>query len=246
MRNRRGGSGSVVNILLVEDEAKIRNVLTAYLRKEGWNVDCTADGCEAVRLYDYVKHDLVVLDLMIEGMSGEDVCRKLRERSSVPIVMLTSKDRENDKIEGLRLGADDYITKPFSAKEVVARVHALLRRAYVFDKAQSAGTPWSFDNGRIVIRPEYGTVAVNGKPVALTSTEFKLLAVLAGSPGMLFSRSDLTYQVLGHRFHGDSRAIDMHVKNVRKKVEPNSKAPVYIVTVVGGGYRFAPVADRPL
>lgn len=237
-----------MRILLVEDEPKIREVLTAYLKNEGWEVESTSDGGDALRRFRDHPHDLVLLDLMIEGMSGEDVCKEIRASSVVPIIMITSKSREADTIEGLMLGADDYIVKPFRVKEVIARIHAILRRVgqHAHDKdkpAESDGTV-TFDKGSLVVNLEAGTVLVRGVAVSLTSTELKLLSVLIARPGKLLSRSDLTYQVLGYRFQGDSRSIDTHLKNLRKKIELDTKEPRYILTLVGAGYKFAAEPDR--
>ncbi|WP_248926830.1 response regulator transcription factor [Paenibacillus hamazuiensis] len=233
-----------MRILLVEDEPKIREVIIAYLKNEGWDVDYTSDGHEALRLFQERPHDLVLLDLMIEGLPGEEVCREIRRHSVVPIIMITSKSRESDTIAGLGLGADDYIVKPFRVKEVVARIHALLRRVshYKPDKAESSVL--TFDRGRLVVNLEAGSALVDGRNANLTTTEFKLLSVLAQKPGKLFSRSDLTYQVLGYRFQGDSRSIDTHLKNLRKKIESDPREPRYILTMVGSGYKFAAEPER--
>lgn len=228
-----------MHILIVEDEPKIRNVLKAYLEMEGWEVDYTSDGHEAVQKFDRLQHDLILLDLKIMGLSGEEVCVKIREKSNVPIIMVTSKDRENDTIRGLNLGADDYIVKPFRVKEVVARIKAVLRR--LAPTGRDARNPvMIFDKGRLVVDTENRRVTLNGKPVNLTATEFKLLAVLSENPQKVFSRGELSYIVQGFRFNGDSRTIDAHVKNLRRKIEENSQHPRYIVTRIGSGYQFEP------
>ncbi|WP_010271539.1 response regulator transcription factor [Paenibacillus senegalensis] len=166
-----------MHIFIVEDEPKIRDVLKAYLEKEGWQVDFTADGHEAVRWFDQEQHDLILLDLKLAGLSGEEVCCKIREKSNVPIIMITSKNRENDTIRGLNLGADDYIAKPFRVKEVVARVKALQRRlmAAAPDDVRHI---YSYDHGRLIINTLAHSVQVEGKLVSLTATEYKLLSVL--------------------------------------------------------------------
>lgn len=235
-----------MHILVVEDEPKIRDVLVAYLQKEGWNVDFTSNGDEAVAKFDYHQHDLIILDLMIEGMSGEEVTRLIREKSNVPIIMVTSKARESDTINGLNLGADDYIVKPFSAKEVIARIYAVLRRTAPAKLEQDEPKVIVFHKGNLVVDLESREVIAGGKPVNLTATEFKLLAVFVGHPGKVFSRNELSYKVQGYRFHGDGRAIDAHIKNLRKKIEPDPSNPTYIVTAVGLGYKFAMLPDDEL
>lgn len=232
-----------MRILLVEDEPKIREVLIAYLKNEGWEADYTSDGHEALRLFAANEYQVVLLDLMIEGLPGEEVCREIRKQSVVPIIMITSKSREADTIQGLQLGADDYIMKPFRVKEVIARIHALLRRINRYTPETSNPGVLTFDRGQLVVNLEAGTAVVRGTSVNLTTTEFKLLTVLASKPGKLFSRSELTHQVLGYRFQGDSRSIDTHVKNLRKKIEEDPGEPKYIVTLVGAGYRFSAMPD---
>lgn len=233
-----------MHILIVEDEPKIRDVLIAYFEKEGWKVDYTSNGNEAVQKFDYYQHDLIILDLMIEGIPGEDVCRLIREKSAVPIIMLTSKSREADTINGLNLGADDYITKPFGAKEVIARIYALFRRIAPIKRDEVASSELFFNGGRLKIDLEKQDTVAGGVPVNLTATEFKLLSVLARKPGKVYSRSDLSYLVQGYRYQVDGRAIDAHVKNLRKKIEPDPANPTYVVTVVGSGYKFALQTDE--
>lgn len=231
-----------MHILIVEDEPKIRDVLIAYFEKEGWKTDYTSNGIEAVQKFDYHQHDLIILDLMLEGLPGEEVCKKIREKSNVPIIMVTSKSREIDTINGLNLGADDYIVKPFRAKEVIARIYALFRRIAPV-RRENEDKLVSFGGGKLVIDMETREVLTSGKPASLTATEFKLLSVLIRKPGKVFSRADLSYTVQGYRFQGDGRAIDAHVKNLRKKIEPDPSAPLYIVTVVGTGYKFSMQPD---
>ncbi|MDF2724433.1 MAG: two-component system response regulator [Paenibacillus sp.] len=233
-----------MHILIVEDEPKIRDVLVAYFEKEGWKTDYTSNGNEAVQKFDHVQHDLIILDLMIEGMSGEQVCSRIREKSTVPIIMLTSKSRETDTINGLNLGADDYIVKPFRAKELIARIYALFRRIAPVKQESDEQNIVSFMHGKLVIDMENREVTSDGRIVPLTSTEFKLLSVLLRKPGKVFSRSDLSYTVQGYRFQGDGRAIDAHVKNLRKKIEPDPSSPIFIITVVGTGYKFSMQPDE--
>ncbi|MFK7695632.1 response regulator [Paenibacillus sp. HJGM_3] len=232
-----------MRILIVEDEPKIREVLIAYFAKEGWETDFTPNGHEAVSKFDYSQHDLIILDLMLEGLPGEDVCRLIREKSSVPIIMLTSRARESDTIRGLNLGADDYIVKPFRAKELVARIYALMRRVGPDKSGGSDSGVLPYNRGQLIIKPEEKDATVQGHRAGLTATEYKLLSVLSAEPNKVFSRSDLSYKVQGYRYQGDGRAIDAHVKNLRKKIEPDPNSPVYIVTVVGLGYKFAFAPD---
>ncbi|MCC2684697.1 MAG: winged helix family two component transcriptional regulator [Paenibacillaceae bacterium] len=233
-----------MHILVVEDEPKIRDVLIAYFQKEGWEVDYTSDGHEAIRKFDYHQHDIIILDLMIEGMSGEDVCRLIREKSNVPIIMLTSKSREIDTINGLNLGADDYIVKPFRAKEVIARIQAVYRRAGTAKPGVEEEHVISFNKGHFIVDMEAREVLVDGHYVSLTATEFKLLSVLISRPGKVFTRNDLSYKVQGYRFQGDGRTIDTHIKNLRKKIEPDHSSPTYVLTAVGTGYKFSFLPDE--
>ncbi|MFC5532048.1 response regulator transcription factor [Cohnella yongneupensis] len=225
-----------MHILIVEDEVKIREVLVAYFENEGWKVDFTEDGHEAVRKFDYEQHDLVILDLMINGLPGEEVCRKVREKSKVPIIMLTSKSKENDVMTGFHLGADDYVVKPFRVKELVARIHALFRRVHT---EPEQATLVSYDKGKLVVNFDTKEAYLNSAPVNLTSTEFKLLSVLCSKPGKVHHRNELYYHVQGYRYKTDGRTIDTHIKNLRRKIEEDSKEPKYILTMVGSGYKFA-------
>ncbi|TNJ65669.1 response regulator transcription factor [Paenibacillus hemerocallicola] len=234
-----------MHILIVEDEPKIRDVLIAYFEKEGWKTDYTSNGMEAVQKFDFHQHDLIILDLMLEGLPGEEVCKRIREKSNVPIIMVTSKSREIDTINGLNLGADDYIVKPFRAKELIARIYALFRRIAPVKRENDDEKVIRFFGGKLVINMETREVLADGRPAPLTATEFKLLSVLIRKPGKVYSRADLSYTVQGYRFQGDGRAIDAHVKNLRKKIEPDPGAPLYIVTVVGTGYKFSMQPDEP-
>jgi len=233
-----------MHVLIVEDELSIRDVLSAYLLKEGWTVDTTSDGQDAVNRFDQLKHDMILLDLMIEGMPGEEVCRKIREKSNVPIVVITSKSRESDAVNCFELGADDYIIKPFRVKEVIARIQSIMRRVHVHDRTNQLRDFYSFDRGKLLVWPDKHEVVVNGATVNLTTTELKLLTVLITNPGKIYDRSDLAYKVQGYRFIGDGRSIDTHIKNLRKKLEEDSREPQYIVTVVGSGYKFTKHPDE--
>ncbi|WP_409345549.1 response regulator transcription factor [Paenibacillus sp. MBLB4367] len=233
-----------MNILIIEDEESIRDVLKSYLLNEGWNVYTSSDGKEALQKVQTIKMDLIILDLMIPGMPGEEVCRCIRQMSNVPIIMITSKAMESDTINGLNLGADDYITKPFRMKEVIARIYALQRRMNML--SGTIRTLMSFNRRRFVINFETKEVFVNGQSANLTITEFKILEILVKKPGKLYSRHDLSYEVQGYRFIGDGRATDAHIKNIRRKIEADPKTPEYIVTKVGAGYKFNFVPDDDL
>jgi len=228
-----------VNILIVEDEVKIRDVLKAYFDKEGWMVSMTGDGYEALNKFKQFKFDLVILDRMIHGMPGEEVCKKIRNSSNVPIIMITSKSLESDTIEGLNLGADDYITKPFRVKEVVARIHALQRRINDHLAKPDKAKVFHFNKKRLVINFAAKEVYVEGELVNLTTTEMNVLKVMVDNPNRIFSRNELSYEVQGYRHLGDGRSIDAHIKNIRKKIEEDPKNPVYIVTKIGSGYKFS-------
>ncbi|MFD0682057.1 MULTISPECIES: response regulator transcription factor [unclassified Paenibacillus] len=222
-------------ILVVDDEAKIRDVLVSYLEKEGFHLLEAETGQEAIHRVQNQSIDLVILDLMLPDMQGELVCQKIRQINSVPILMLTAKVSENNRIQGLSIGADDYLTKPFDPREVVARVRAILRRT---DDNHLLADCLSFNNGQLLIDSLKHSVSCNGEAVYLTPNEYKLLLSLAKYPQRHFTREELVEKVLGFEFEGDIRAIDQHVKNIRHKIEPDPRKPRYIVTVYGYGYRF--------
>jgi two-component system response regulator RegX3 len=202
-------AAEVRRILLVEDEKTIRDAVAAYLEREGYWVTPAEDGQVAIDAFTKHRFDLIVLDLMLPKVSGEEVCRQVRNASDVPIIMLTAKGEEEDRIAGLELGADDYLVKPFSPRELVARVRALLRRAHV-----------------------------DSEQLELTASEFKLLTTLSRYPGRVYSRMELVEKVLGYDFEGYERTIDSHVKNLRAKLGDDPKEPTFIYTVHGVGYRF--------
>lgn len=225
------------SILVVEDEAKIAEIVKAYLEKEGYSVRLAQSGSEALKLLKG-SFDLVVLDLMLPDISGEDIAASIREHSDLPIIMLTAKSAEEDRIKGLGIGADDYVVKPFSPRELVARVAALLRRT----KRHSARM--SFNNGALVLEPETHEVKKHGLPVVLTPTEYRLLQALAEKPGTVLSRESLIALTSGYDFEGYDRTIDAHIKNLRQKIEDNPKEPVFIRTVYGLGYKFTGLKDE--
>ncbi|MFQ6057639.1 MAG: response regulator [Anaerolineae bacterium] len=221
-------------ILVVDDEPKIVKVVKAYLEQAGFRVLTAGDGQMALTVFRHEKPDLVVLDLMLPGMDGLDVCRILRKESDVPVIMLTARAEEADKLIGLELGADDYVVKPFSPREVVARVRAVLRRAQ-----GEVSPPEVIRVGDLAIDLDRHVAEIQGRAVDLTPTEFDLLAVLARYPGRTFTRLQLLDQVQGDAYEGYERTIDAHVKNLRAKIEPDPKNPRYILTVYGVGYKLS-------
>ena len=225
-------------ILVVDDEPAIVQLARDYLEHAGYTVLTAADGTAALATYRRHAPDLIVLDLGLPGTDGLDVTREIRRDGSTPIVMLTARDDELDKLLGLELGADDYVTKPFSPRELVARVRAVLRRAE--PRAEATDTIRAADLTLDVPRMR---VEVAGRPLDLTPTEFKLLATLAARPGRIFTRSQLLDALRGIAFESYERAIDTHVKNLRRKLEPDPRQPRYVLTVYGVGYRFADDRD---
>lgn len=227
-------------ILLVEDEKAIREAVSAYLEREGYWVTLAEDGQVALDQLAKHKFDLVVLDLMLPKVSGEQVCQVIRNSSDVPIIMLTAKGEVEDRIVGLELGADDYLVKPFSPRELVARVRALMRRARVETEPQRD----RLDFGTLQIDVSAHKAFLDEKEIDLTASEFKLLTTLARYPGRVYSRMELVEKVLGYDFEGYERTIDSHVKNLRAKLDDDPRDPTFIFTVHGVGYRFeAPKSD---
>ena len=224
-------------IVVVDDEPSVQEVVRGYLERDGYLVYVAGSGAEGLALAERMKPGLIVLDLMLPDISGEEICREVRSRSDVPILMLTAKSAEEEKLGGLALGADDYLTKPFSPRELVARVRAILRRS------SGAETPlverMSFDEGRLAIDTVEHEVLIDGVPVDLTPNEYKLLVTLARYPGRVYSRFELINHVQGYDFEGYERTIDVHVKNLRRKIEPDPRRPRYVETVFGAGYRLA-------
>jgi DNA-binding response OmpR family regulator len=222
-------------ILVVDDEPKIAQLARDYLEHAGFNVLIAADGPAALAAVRQRHPDLMVLDLGLPGLDGLDVTRELRRDSTIPIVMLTARDDELDKLLGLDLGADDYLTKPFSPRELVARVRAVLRRT-----ERTAAVPSDLIRaGDVALDVPRMRAEVAGRTVELTATEFRLLKTLAASPGRIFTRSQLLDEIRGVAFESYERAIDSHIKNLRRKLEPDPREPRYVLTVYGVGYRFA-------
>lgn len=224
-------------VVVIDDEISVQEVVRGYLEKDGYLVYVAGNGKDGLAIAERTKPGLVVLDLMLPDIAGEEICREIRSRSDVPILMLTAKASENERIDGLGLGADDYLTKPFSPRELVARVRAILRRS------QGAETPLvetlSFDGGGLEIDTVQHDVRREGETVDLTPNEYKLLVTLARYPGRVYSRFELINHVQGYEFEGYERTIDAHVKNLRKKIEADPKHPRYVETVFGAGYRLA-------
>jgi DNA-binding response OmpR family regulator len=229
-------SATAPRILLVDDELSVQKLLTYPLRKEGYDVIPALDGREALDRLREDNFDLVVLDVMLPRMDGFDVCRAIRSRSTVPIIMLTAKTEEGDKVQGLELGADDYITKPFSIREFSSRVKAVLRRASFAEVEEQFEEP--IDTGDLQIDFEKRSVVVRGEQAQLTYVEFEILAALARAPGRVFSRTMLLERVWGDAAYRDPRTIDVHIRHLREKLEAEPKTPELILTVRGVGYRF--------
>ena len=225
------------SILVVEDEANIAKVLTMYLEKDGYRVTVARDGQQGLERFERDRPDLVILDLLLPKMDGLEVCRRIRRQSFVPLLMLTAKRDETDKIVGLELGADDYMTKPFSPREMVTRVRAILRRAKQ-SPVTTSGMDGTMEFAELLIDVPRHEVRVGGRVVALTAKEFDLLRTLAGNPGKVFSRDALLNQVWGYDYYGDARTVDVHVGTLRKKVEMQPSVPRWIKTVWGIGYKF--------
>lgn len=220
------------NILVVDDDTKTVELVKLYLTRDGYGVLTAYDGIEALRLAREGHPDLIVLDLMLPDMDGLEICRVIRQESNTPIIMLTAKSTDQDKLTGLGLGADDYVTKPFSPKELAARVQAVLRRI-----PREHG-PEEINSGELYMNFTNHEVRLAGKLLDLTSVEFKLLGVLAKEPGRVFSRTDLIEEALGYDFEGFDRTIDVHILNLRRKLERDPSHPKYIKTIYGVGYKF--------
>jgi two-component system, OmpR family, response regulator len=229
-------SATAPRILLVDDELSVQKLLAYPLRKEGYDVIPALDGREALERLRDDNFDLVVLDVMLPRMDGFDVCRAIRSRSTVPIIMLTAKTEETDKVLGLELGADDYITKPFSVREFRSRVKAVLRRAALAQPEAQFEEP--IDAGDLQIDFEKRSVVARGESVRLTYVEFEILAALARAPGRVFSRATLLERVWGDASYRDPRTIDVHIRHLREKLEVEARTPELILTVRGVGYRF--------
>ncbi len=222
-----------IKILVVEDDERIRTAVRLALEKEGWEVFEAASGEEALEIFKNQICDIVLIDIMLPGIDGFEVCRALRRISDLPIVMVTARDDTHDVVAGLEAGADDYLTKPFAPKELSARIRALLRRVRVPTPHLS-----TLEFGDLKILPDQGQIIVNDKTIHLTRTEFQLLVELASVPGRVFSREELLERVWGKDYFGDGRLVDVHVRRLRKKIEPEDAKPRYVITVRGFGYKL--------
>lgn len=229
-------------ILVVDDEQNILDVVKAYLEKENFEVISAMDGKTAIDIFNRGNIDLIILDLMLPELTGEEVCRRIRTSSSVPIIMLTAKAEEDEKIEGISIGADDYLTKPFSVRELVVRVRALLRRTYK-DFAPMADI-LTFNNKDLEVDIKKMLVKKQGKLASLTTNEFKILTIFIMNPEKVFSREELVEKAFGGEYEGFDRTVDTYIKNIRQKIESNPKEPGYIVTLYGIGYKFKPNAEE--
>jgi len=224
----------MTRILVVEDEVSYSDPLSYLLKKEGYEVAVSETGPEALEEFDRAGADLVLLDLMLPGLSGTDVCRALRQRSSVPVIMLTAKDSEIDKVVGLEIGADDYVTKPYSSRELLARIKAVLRRRAEPEDLM----PSTLEAGPVRMDVERHVVTVNGEQASMPLKEFELLEMLLRNTGRVLTRMQLIDRVWGSDYVGDTKTLDVHVKRLRAKIEPDPGNPQHIVTVRGLGYKF--------
>lgn len=222
-------------VLVVDDDVKTVELVKLYLNRDGYKVLVAYDGMEALRLARETHPDLIVLDLMLPGMDGLEVCRTLRNESDVPVIMLTARTTEQDKLTGLNLGADDYVTKPFSPKELAARVRAVLRR---LPQEKFQRGPAEVKHGKLTVNFLKQEAFLADKSLGLTPIEFKLLGVLVKEPERVFSRAQLIEEALGYDFEGFDRTVDVHIHNLRRKLEPDRTHPRYIKTVYGTGYKF--------
>jgi two-component system, OmpR family, response regulator RegX3 len=233
----REETGPVARVLVVEDEESFSEALSYMLRREGFEVSVAGTGPAALREFDRAGADIVLLDLMLPDMSGTEVCRQLRARSEVPIIMVTARDSEIDKVVGLEIGADDYVTKPYSPRELVARVRAVLRRRAAAASESGGAT---LMGGPVRMDVDRHVVTVDGRPVPLPLKEFELLELLLRNAGRVLTRGQLIDRIWGSDYVGDTKTLDVHVKRLRAKVEPSPSSPRHLVTVRGLGYKFEP------
>ena len=224
----------MTRVLVIEDEESFRDALQFMLTREGFDVILAPNGAEGIKLFDSKNPDLVLLDLMLPEVSGTEVCKYIRSKSNVPVIMLTAKDTEIDKVVGLELGADDYVTKPFSTRELLARIKAVLRRGSDIE-IDSVG---SVEVGPVRMDVERHALSINGQAVAMPLKEFELLEFLMRNSGRVLTRSQLMDRVWGSDYVGDGKTLDVHIKRIRSKIEPDPANPVYLTTIRGLGYRF--------
>lgn len=230
-----------MNILVVDDEQSILDIIEAYLTADGHTVYLAVNGQEAFEQFEQIRMGFIILDIMLPDYSGWEICEKIRQTSDVPIILLTARSNETDVLKGLKLGADDYIKKPFSPKELVARIGTVNRRLKKNDNEENK---WIFSEGDLIIYPETLEVIVKGDNIILTHTEFEILMTMAGKPKYVFSREQLLEKIKGLEATAMDRVIDSHIKNLRAKIESNPKKPVYIETVHGTGYRFGVTHEK--
>jgi DNA-binding response OmpR family regulator len=222
------------NILIIEDEESVSVVIKGYLEKAGYKVQCAATGLKGIEIFNQENSKLVILDLMLPDISGEEVCKIMRQKSDVHIFMLTAKGSLNDRIDGLNLGADEYLIKPFSPRELTARVNALFRRL----DAKFPSSKILHDDGNLIIDYDRRSVIVQNDEIAFTPNEFDILCTLAANKGKVLSREQLIDKIFGVDFRGYDRTIDVHIKNIRKKIEQDTRNPKYVITVMKAGYKF--------
>ena len=230
----------MATVLVIEDERKLRELLRSYLEREGLTVLSAATGAEGLALATSSAPNLILLDLGLPDIGGDAVAAEVRRQSLVPILMLTARTEQSDRIRGLELGADDYVTKPFSPRELVLRVKAVLRRTLPRDAVEPVH---SYGGGTLVVDEAQRLVTVDGAAVELTPTEWGILLALAAAPGRVFTRFELVNRVRGYEFAGYERSVDSHIKNLRRKIEADSRHPRIVLTVLGGGYRFGLASD---
>lgn len=228
----------MTNILIVEDEESLADPLAFLLRKEGFEVVTAVDGPSALREFGRGQTDIILLDLMLPGMSGTDVAKQIRTTSNVPIIMVTARDSEIDKVVGLELGADDYVTKPYSSRELIARIRAVLRRGGDVAEEEQTADSQILEGGRVRMDISRHTVTVNGEPVSMPLKEFDLLEYLLANSGRVLTRGQLIDRIWGSDYVGDTKTLDVHVKRLRSKIEEEPSRPRHLVTVRGLGYKF--------
>lgn len=226
-------------ILVVDDETEIVKIITAYLKKENYHYDLAFDGQQALEKFRVFSPDLIILDLMIPKISGEEVCKEIRKTSDIPIIMLTAKTNESSIINGFKIGTDDYLKKPFSPKELILRIKSILRR---YENGKENTNVLSFNDGDLIIDLNEQLVFKDNILLEFTASEFKILTMFASNPRIVFNREQIIEKALEEDFFGYSRTIDTHIKNIRKKIETDTKNPIYILTIYGFGYKFGGIS----
>jgi DNA-binding response OmpR family regulator len=230
-------------VLVIDNDIQTSGSIKTCFQEDGWSVDCANDGYQGISMFNKGGYCLVILDLVLSGVNGYTVCKHIRKKSDIPIIILTANTKEQDKLNSFYIGVDDYITKPFSLKELIARAYSITRRFYSHENYKDAV---SFDKARFVVDKDRCKVFINGRSVELTSTEYKLINVLTSKPQHVFSRNDLMFYVLNCMYCKDSRIIDAHIKNIRKKLDEDPNTPRYIMTIKGFGYKFGVEKDETI